>query len=90
MRPTSPYEDIGGLSEVADLVGRTKQTVRNWITRGNLDTPEPLIMLAATPVWDLAKWRQWAKGHAHLVDWNKCCYELHQWGKTHPHRVKGD
>lgn len=89
MRPTSPYEDIGGLSEVADLVGRPKQVVRNWITRGNLNTPEPLVMLAATPVWDLAKWRQWAKSHAHLVLWTNADPELTRWAKAHPHRVQG-
>ncbi len=90
MRPTSPYEDIGGLSEVADLVGRQKQTVGNWIRRGNLDIPEPLLTLAATPVWDLALWRRWAKSHAHLVNWDSADPELMKWAKTHPHRVQGD
>jgi hypothetical protein len=62
-----PVECIGGLSEVAERLGRGKTTVRNWIAREPLACPQPFAMLAATPLWDLNQWDVWATGHPDLV-----------------------
>lgn len=63
-----PIEDIGGLSEVARMLGRHKNTVCNWISRGTYSTPEPIATLAATKLYDLAQWRVWSLGHPELTN----------------------
>jgi hypothetical protein len=85
----NPYENVGGLAEVAALIGRQKQTVGNWIRRGTPETPKPLATLAATQVWDLDEWRSWAKKHTDLVHWSELeDPKLVHWAKVHPDRVK--
>jgi hypothetical protein len=60
--------ELGGLAEVSDLLGKSPQSVGHWIAGRRHPTapdgapfPEPLVILAATPVWDLDAVRQWAK-----------------------------
>lgn len=46
-----PAEHLGGTAEVADLLDCPRQQVSSL--RRRTDFPEPVTMLAATPVWDL-------------------------------------
>lgn len=62
-----PVECIAGLAEVADLLGRHKNTVRSWMGRPELACPEPFRGVAATPLWDITQWETWALGHPELV-----------------------
>jgi predicted DNA-binding transcriptional regulator AlpA len=51
-------EELAGLAEVATLLGVTKRTAQRYTHRA--DFPEPISILAATPVWrarDIAKWK---------------------------------
>jgi hypothetical protein len=60
-------EDIAGLSEIASMLGRRKQTVCNWIERGTHETPRPIAELAATKLYDRNAWRRWAADHPELT-----------------------
>ena len=59
--PNIQYIDIDslvGTREVAEAMGVSRQAVSNWKAgRSSHGFPEPLVTLAATPVWE-----------AHLVD----------------------
>lgn len=46
-----PSDCIGGTSEVADLLGCSRQQIH--ALRRREDFPPPLLSLAATPIWDL-------------------------------------
>jgi predicted DNA-binding transcriptional regulator AlpA len=50
-----PPTMLGGTSEVAELLGCTKQQV--YSLRRRSDFPPPVITLAATPIWDLREVR---------------------------------
>lgn len=59
-----PVEDILGTSEVAEVLGVSKQRIHSL--RQMAEFPEPFVQLASTPLWDrteviefLAKWRPW-------------------------------
>ncbi len=56
---------IGGLMEVARALGVTTQQAGHWIAgrRGPGGFPEPLVVLAATSVWDLDVVLAWAELH---------------------------
>ena len=43
--------NIGGTSEVADLLGCSPQQI--YSLRKRCDFPKPVALLRATPVWDL-------------------------------------
>lgn len=60
-------EDIAGLSEIARMLGRRKQTVWNWIARGTHGTPDPIAELASTKLYDRNAWRRWATEHTDLL-----------------------
>jgi hypothetical protein len=60
-------ENIGGLSEVAAMLGRKKQTVCNWISRDTHSCPAPIATIASTKLYDLDQWRVWAAGHPELT-----------------------
>lgn len=62
-----PGDRIGGIAEVATLIGRSRQVVCNWITRSQHNCPEPFVTVRATPLYDLDQWRVWAAGHPKLV-----------------------
>jgi predicted DNA-binding transcriptional regulator AlpA len=56
--------DILGTSEVAEVLGVSKQRIASL--RKDVNFPEPFLKLASTPLWDrteveafLAKWRPW-------------------------------
>ncbi len=56
--------DILGTSEVAEVLGVSKQRIASL--RKDADFPEPFLRLASTPLWAredvesfLAKWRPW-------------------------------
>lgn len=51
MKMMVPSEHLGGTAEVAELLDCQRQQV--YSLRKRDDFPEPVIMLAATPVWDL-------------------------------------
>lgn len=65
--PAVSPNDLVGLAEVAKMTGRSKQTVCNWIGRGNQGFPAPLVHLAATKVWDREQVKVWMAGHPELV-----------------------
>lgn len=67
MAPALRASDLVGLAEVALMTGRSKQTVCNWIGRGNQGFPAPVIHLAATKVWDREQVTVWMQGHPELV-----------------------
>lgn len=67
MGPSLRSDNLIGLAEVAKLTGRSKQTVCNWIGRGNQGFPAPLVHLAATKVWDREQVQVWMAGHPELV-----------------------
>lgn len=57
-------ENILGTSEVAEVLGVSKQRIHSL--RQTAEFPEPFVKLASTPLWDkdevmefLAKWRPW-------------------------------
>lgn len=50
--------DLGGLAEVANACGVTRQAVLNWPKRYS-DFPAPVVRLAATPVWRLTEVVAW-------------------------------
>jgi len=55
-----PSEDeLLGLSEVAELLGITRQTVTNWRSRRR-DFPEPTADLKSGPIWIRARIVEWA------------------------------
>ncbi len=65
--PAVPPANLVGLAEVAEMTGRTKQAVCNWIGRGNQGFPAPVAHLAATKVWDREQVEVWMQGHPELV-----------------------
>lgn len=57
-------EEILGTSEVAKVLGVSKQRIH--ALRKNKKFPQPVVVLAATPIWDsreinafLRDWRPW-------------------------------
>ena len=42
-------DDIMGLAEVSDMVGKSKQYVKTYLERGQF--PEPVKVLASGPIW---------------------------------------
>jgi hypothetical protein len=59
-----PVEDILGTSEVAEVLGVSKQRIHSL--RQMNEFPEPVVQLASTPLWDrkdvvsfLAIWKPW-------------------------------
>ena len=59
-----PVDDILGTAEVASVLGVSKQRIHSL--RQMLEFPEPVKILASTPIWDkseimsfLAVWRPW-------------------------------
>lgn len=61
---TAHAKDLGGVAEVADMMGISKATLVNWRKRHS-DFPEPFIELACGPIWvmtDVSAWyfgRKW-------------------------------
>lgn len=56
----SASENYLGLSEVAELLGSSRQTVGNWRQR-RPDFPKPLAELKSGPIWNRAEIVAWAK-----------------------------
>jgi len=59
--------ELGGLAEVAEILGESRQTVGHLISgrRGAGDFPEPIARLAATSVWimsDIVAWKRLQSG----------------------------
>jgi chromosome partitioning protein len=55
-------DDIGGLGEVAELLGISRQAVSNWAAgRARPGFPEPLKRLHATPLYSLSEVATWYK-----------------------------
>ena len=57
-RRTMDITNIGGTSEVAELLGCPKQQIHALRKRANF--PKPFKVLAATPLWDLDDIRSFA------------------------------
>lgn len=57
--------ELGGMAEVCAALGTTPQKVGHWIAGrlGDLDLafPDPLVVLAIGPVWELKAVRGWGK-----------------------------
>lgn len=68
---TAQAKDLGGLAEVAELMGVSNATVANWRKRYAHEFPEPFVTLACGPVFvmtDVVAWyfgRKWdvRRGH---------------------------
>lgn len=52
--------DYGGVAEIAELLGVSKQTVVNW-RRACSDFPDPVASLAMGPVYSLCAVRDWRR-----------------------------
>jgi predicted site-specific integrase-resolvase len=50
---------IVGLTELADLLGQNRDTVRQWYHRGKL--PPADCVLAAGPVWRVSTIERWRR-----------------------------
>ena len=63
--------ELGGTQEVCALLGVGKAWLGHVLAGRRpvppVRTPEPLVTLAATPVWDLADWREWATVNGTLI-----------------------
>ncbi len=59
-RPRLRSQRLATLSDIAEKLGVSRQTVWNW-TRRHEDFPIPLADTAAGPVWSLAGVEDWAR-----------------------------
>lgn len=59
---TKDHLELVGVSEVADLLRISKQRVSQLLNNDST-FPAPLAFLRATPVWDKADIRVWAKAY---------------------------
>jgi chromosome partitioning protein len=57
--PMPSDDELMGLSEVAELLGVTRQTVANWRSRGK-DFPQPTADLRSGPIWTRSAIIRWA------------------------------
>ena len=53
-------EDLVGISEIAEMAGRSRQAVANWRARSS-DFPSPVAELAAGPVFRRSQIRSWLR-----------------------------
>jgi hypothetical protein len=51
--------DLVGLAEVAEMLRTSRRQAIRWTQRE--DFPEPLVKLAATPVWEGREVRRWKR-----------------------------
>src|SRR6266566_4495111 len=58
-----PEDELLGLSELADLLGVTRQTVANWRSRRR-DFPTPVADLKSGPIWTRSGITKWAADNA--------------------------
>jgi len=65
------FPTLGGTAEVCERLGVTKAWLGHVIAGRRpvppVLTPEPLVTLTATPVWDLAQWDAWAERNQLLL-----------------------
>jgi len=59
----SAEDELLGLSELAELLGVTRQTIANWRSRRR-DFPEPIAVLKSGPIWTHANITSWAASNA--------------------------
>lgn len=52
--------DLAGIAEIAERAGVTKAAVQQWRRRG-LGFPDPIVTLAATPVWEWPDIERWLR-----------------------------
>jgi chromosome partitioning protein len=62
----SGADELLGLSEVADLLGASRQTVGNWRQRRE-GFPEPVAELKSGPIWQRATIVEWAEANGVTV-----------------------
>jgi len=69
--PQNAALKLGGTAEVCERLGVTKAWLGHVIAGRRpvppVLTPEPLVTLTATPVWDLAEWDAWAERNRALL-----------------------
>jgi len=51
------------LADVTELTGRTANTIKTWMDRGQQDVPTPAYVLRRGPVWDREVIEQWMTDH---------------------------
>ena len=61
-----PDDDLLGLSELADLLGVTRQTITNWRSRRK-DFPPPVAELKSGPIWTRLGIAKWAADNAFAI-----------------------
>lgn len=57
-----PEQELLGLSEVAELIGASRQTVSNWRQRRG-DFPDPVADLKSGPIWTREDVVEWAEAN---------------------------
>lgn len=63
-----PPENILGLAEAAQVVGKPTATLRTWINKGLYSFPEPVTRVAsAGGIWDREQVDIWVMGNADLL-----------------------
>ena len=62
----SDDDSLLGLSEVAELLGTSRQTVGNWRQR-RADFPRPVADLKSGPIWQRAAIAEWAHANGYSV-----------------------
>jgi predicted DNA-binding transcriptional regulator AlpA len=63
-------EDLGGLAEVAETLGVSRQAVSNWAAgRARPSFPAPIKRLKATPVWSLQEVVAWYEAAQQEAEW---------------------
>lgn len=50
-------DDIMGLAEVSEMVGKSKQYIKTYLERGQF--PEPVKTLASGPLWIRQQIQEW-------------------------------
>ncbi len=53
-----PFDPVG-LSEIAVLLGKAHETLKQWSSRGVL--PEPAARIGGVPIWSKREIEKWAK-----------------------------
>lgn len=64
----TPLDRLGGLAEVSLLVGRNRSTVSSWHVNHRAGFPQPVHIVAATPLWDMRVVAYWAMSHPDIAD----------------------
>src|SRR2546430_17365174 len=60
-------DELVGLSEVADLLGTSRQAVANWRQKRQGGFPEPIAKLKSGPIWRRTDIVDWAAANGKAI-----------------------